>query len=161
MPARRNRRSRRRLLGVAVLALLGLAGLVVAGREAWWRETERSLRPADTTDESLVVPPGASAEWMARQLQALGFVRHPLVFRVYVESRGVGTGLRAGEYALVTLHRPANVDDPGALAPLLAAIGEIAQVCPVVLPAHPRAARQLEDISPQVQVIPPAGYRGG
>jgi UDP-N-acetylglucosamine 2-epimerase (non-hydrolysing) len=67
-------------------------------------------------------------------------------------------GLRAGEYALVTLHRPANVDDPGALAPLLAAIGEIAQVCPVVLPAHPRAARQLGDISAQVQVIPPAGY---
>ena len=69
-----------------------------------------------------------------------------------------GLGLRAGEYALVTLHRPANVDDPGALAPLLAAIAEIAQVCPVVLPAHPRAARQLGDLSGQVQVIPPAGY---
>jgi UDP-N-acetylglucosamine 2-epimerase (non-hydrolysing) len=67
-------------------------------------------------------------------------------------------GLRAGEYALVTLHRPANVDDPGALAPLLAALGELARVCPVVLPAHPRAAGQLRDISPRVQVIPPAGY---
>ena len=54
-----------------------------------------------------------------------------------------GLGLRAGEYALVTLHRPANVDDPGALAALLAALGEIARICPVVLPAHPRAARQL------------------
>ncbi len=28
----------------------------------------------------------------------------------------------------------------------------------MVLPAHPRVAGQLRDISPQVQVIPPAGY---
>ena len=100
MPARRNRRSRRRFLGVAVLALLGLVGLVIAGRDAWRHETESPLRSADATDELLVVPPGASAEWMARQLQALGFVRHPLVFRIYVHNRGVGTSLRAGEYAL-------------------------------------------------------------
>ena len=60
-----------------------------------------------------------------------------------------GLGLRAGEYALVTLHRPANVDDPGALAPLLAAIGEIARFCPVVLPAHPRAGRPARGTSPR------------
>lgn len=67
-------------------------------------------------------------------------------------------GLRPGEYALVTLHRPANVDDPGALRALLSALGDLARVCPVVLPAHPRAAGQLREISPRVQVIPPAGY---
>ena len=67
-------------------------------------------------------------------------------------------GLRAGGYALVTLHRPGNVDDPGVLNPLLAALGELARACPVVLPAHPRVAAQLRDISPRVQVIPPAGY---
>ena len=67
-------------------------------------------------------------------------------------------GLQAGEYALVTLHRPANVDDPGALTPLLAALGELARVCPVVLPAHPRAAARLRGIPSQVRVIPPAGY---
>ena len=65
-----------------------------------------------------------------------------------------------GEYALVTLHRPANVDDPAALAALLAALGEIAARCPVVLPAHPRAAGRLTEagISSRIQVIPPAGY---
>jgi UDP-N-acetylglucosamine 2-epimerase (non-hydrolysing) len=69
-------------------------------------------------------------------------------------------GLRRGGYALVTLHRPANVDDPGALAALLAALGEIAERCPVVLPAHPRAAGRLAEagISSRIQVIPPAGY---
>ncbi len=69
-------------------------------------------------------------------------------------------GLRRGGYALVTLHRPANVDDPAALAALLAALGEIAERCPVVLPAHPRAAGRLAEagISSRIQVIPPAGY---
>jgi UDP-N-acetylglucosamine 2-epimerase (non-hydrolysing) len=69
-------------------------------------------------------------------------------------------GLTAGEYGLVTLHRPANVDDPEVLAPLLAALEEVAQHCPLVLPAHPRAAKQLRDggMSGRVQIIPPAGY---
>ena len=69
-------------------------------------------------------------------------------------------GLTRGEYALVTLHRPANVDDPGALAALLTALGEIAARCPVVLPAHPRARAgwPRPGISSRIQVIPPAGY---
>jgi UPF0755 protein len=48
------------------------------------------------------VPPGASAEWIARQLHAQGFVRHPLVFRVLVYLRGDSASLRAGEYALAS-----------------------------------------------------------
>ena len=56
-------------------------------------------------------------------------------------ARGSGAlarlGLERGGYALVTLHRPANVDDPGALAALLSALGEIARTCPVVLPGPP------------------------
>ena len=69
-------------------------------------------------------------------------------------------GLSSGGYALVTLHRPANVDDPGALATLLSALDEVAQACPIVLPAHPRAAGQLREygLSQRVQIIPPAGY---
>jgi UDP-N-acetylglucosamine 2-epimerase (non-hydrolysing) len=69
-------------------------------------------------------------------------------------------GLSGGSYALVTLHRPANVDDPAALSALLTALGEIAARCPVVLPAHPRAAGRLAEagLSSRIQVIPPAGY---
>jgi UDP-N-acetylglucosamine 2-epimerase (non-hydrolysing) len=69
-------------------------------------------------------------------------------------------GLQPGEYALVTMHRPANVDDPAALSGLLSALDEVARACPLVLPAHPRAAQQLQKagISDRVQVIPPAGY---
>src|SRR5450755_2613272 len=53
-----------------------------------------------------------------------------------------GLGLRPGQYGLVTLHRPANVDGP------------------LVLPAHPRAADRLRGagLPAGVRIIPPAGY---
>jgi len=69
-------------------------------------------------------------------------------------------GLEPRGYGLATLHRPANVDDPAVLATLLPALDEVARMCPLVLPAHPRAAQRLRDadLSRRVRVIPPAGY---
>jgi UDP-N-acetylglucosamine 2-epimerase (non-hydrolysing) len=69
-------------------------------------------------------------------------------------------GLEPGGYGLATLHRPANVDDPAVLATLLLALEDVARMCPLVLPTHPRAARRLRSagISERVRVIPPAGY---
>ena len=69
-------------------------------------------------------------------------------------------GLEPGQYGLATLHRPANVDDPAILAALLSALGDVARLCPIVLPAHPRAAERLRDagLAGRVRVIPPAGY---
>ncbi|WP_042364340.1 non-hydrolyzing UDP-N-acetylglucosamine 2-epimerase [Streptacidiphilus neutrinimicus] len=68
--------------------------------------------------------------------------------------------LRRGEYGLVTLHRPANVDDPAVLGGMLKALGEIARRCPLLLPAHPRAADKLTALGvPEgVRLVPPAGY---
>ncbi|WP_043672129.1 non-hydrolyzing UDP-N-acetylglucosamine 2-epimerase [Streptomyces xylophagus] len=69
-------------------------------------------------------------------------------------------GLTKGEFGLVTLHRPANVDDPEVLTGLLKALGEIAGRCPLVLPVHPRAAGKLADIGVPggIRLVPPAGY---
>jgi UDP-N-acetylglucosamine 2-epimerase (non-hydrolysing) len=68
--------------------------------------------------------------------------------------------LRPGGYGLVTLHRPANVDDPAVLAGMLKALGEVARRCPLLLPAHPRAADRLTALGvPEgVRLVPPAGY---
>ena len=41
-------------------------------------------------------------------------------------------------FALVTLHRPSNVDDPRQLATILGALREVARELPVLFPAHPR-----------------------
>ena len=69
-------------------------------------------------------------------------------------------GLRPGQYGLVTLHRPANVDDPAVLGTLLPALAEISLSCPLVLPAHPRAGGRLHSagLPAGVRIIPPAGY---
>ncbi|MFG3200936.1 non-hydrolyzing UDP-N-acetylglucosamine 2-epimerase [Streptomyces sp. NPDC048192] len=69
-------------------------------------------------------------------------------------------GLTRGGYGLVTLHRPANVDDPEVLAGLLKALGEIAGRCPLLLPVHPRASKRLTEIGVPggVRLVPPAGY---
>lgn len=74
-------------------------------------------------------------------------------------------GLSAGEYGLVTLHREANVDRPAVLAGLLRALDEVAGLCPLVLPAHPRLASRLAPAGHEagreagrVRVIPAVGY---
>jgi UDP-N-acetylglucosamine 2-epimerase (non-hydrolysing) len=53
-------------------------------------------------------------------------------------------GLSEKPYAVLTLHRPANVDDPEQLRRTLEAVAEVAQRIPVVFPAHPRTARNIE-----------------
>jgi UDP-N-acetylglucosamine 2-epimerase (non-hydrolysing) len=52
-------------------------------------------------------------------------------------------GLAPRGYALATLHRPSNVDDPARLAALVALLAEIAARLPVVFPVHPRTHRTL------------------
>jgi UDP-N-acetylglucosamine 2-epimerase (non-hydrolysing) len=52
-------------------------------------------------------------------------------------------GLLPGEYFVVTLHRPANVDAGSGFAKLLAAIGDGTRGHTVVFPVHPRTAKTL------------------
>jgi UDP-N-acetylglucosamine 2-epimerase (non-hydrolysing) len=51
--------------------------------------------------------------------------------------------LQPGNYFVMTLHRPANVDDPAGFARLIAAVGEATRGLPVVFPVHPRTAKTL------------------
>ncbi|MDW3176724.1 MAG: UDP-N-acetylglucosamine 2-epimerase (non-hydrolyzing) [Acidimicrobiia bacterium] len=69
-------------------------------------------------------------------------------------------GLTRKGFGLVTLHRPANVDDPAELAQLLNALGTIAAECPLVFPVHPRTLNQLEgvDIPVGIKITEPFGY---
>jgi UDP-N-acetylglucosamine 2-epimerase (non-hydrolysing) len=54
-------------------------------------------------------------------------------------------GVREREYALVTIHRPSNVDEPGRLTAVMAALGSVARAMPVVFPMHPRTSRRLTE----------------
>ena len=52
--------------------------------------------------------------------------------------------LAGREYALMTMHRPSNVDDPRILKGLLEVTAELAKKIPVVFPAHPRTRKAME-----------------
>jgi UDP-N-acetylglucosamine 2-epimerase (non-hydrolysing) len=71
-------------------------------------------------------------------------------------------GLRRGRYLLVTLHRPALVDDADQLALTLMALERIASRMPVVFPMHPRTRRRLENLrlrTTRITIIEPLAYR--
>jgi UDP-N-acetylglucosamine 2-epimerase (non-hydrolysing) len=55
-------------------------------------------------------------------------------------------GLAPGNYIVVTLHRPANVDGAAELARLLGAILEGTRGMPVVFPVHPRTAKTIKSL---------------
>jgi UDP-N-acetylglucosamine 2-epimerase (non-hydrolysing) len=70
-----------------------------------------------------------------------------------------------GRYALLTLHRPSNVDDPVVLSALLDAIAGISARLPVVFPIHPRTRARMDAVAggalfelPGMLAIPPVGY---
>lgn len=68
-------------------------------------------------------------------------------------------GLRPGGYALVTLHRPATVDDPAVLGPVLDALEQIAGEVPVVFPVHPRTRAALAGREcTSLRLVEPVGY---
>jgi len=75
-------------------------------------------------------------------------------------------GLEPGGYGLVTLHRPANVDDPDVLGGIVEAFLRVAKALPLVFPVHPRTVKMLKasglytplESEPGVRLIEPLGY---
>ena len=71
-------------------------------------------------------------------------------------------GVRGTPYGVVTLHRPANVDEPEALREILGALGEIAATLPLLWPVHPRTRARLEGGSVPlpggIRLLEPLGY---
>ena len=83
----------------------------------------------------------------------------------------------AKPYAILTLHRPANVDDPETLIKMLDAFLRISRDMPLVFPAHPRTLKQIQeadlgdyfvdhfvdrpepwDSRVRIRLLPPLGY---
>jgi UDP-N-acetylglucosamine 2-epimerase (non-hydrolysing) len=64
-------------------------------------------------------------------------------------------------YALVTLHRPANVDDGVILKRILQSLLDVSQDLSVIFPAHPRTRKRIADFglhSEQLQILDPLSY---
>lgn len=83
----------------------------------------------------------------------------------------VGASTAARPFAMVTLHRPSNVDDAERLTAIAGVLAEIARRVPVLFPAHPRTAERLRELGLSagfsdswdrarrgVRLVPPLGY---
>ena len=71
----------------------------------------------------------------------------------------------ADSYALVTMHRPSNVDVPDVLKSLLTCLADISEQTPIVFPIHPRTKSRVEQFGlselinrPNIHLLPPQGY---
>jgi UDP-N-acetylglucosamine 2-epimerase (non-hydrolysing) len=71
-------------------------------------------------------------------------------------------GLQRRGYALLTLHRPSNVDDPRQLRQLFGVLEEIHEKVPIVFPVHPRTAAAIQNLfggeEPALRLVEPLGY---
>ena len=90
------------------------------------------------------------------------------MLREKIESSEAQTelGLETGTYALVTLHRPSNVDSLESLAPIVDALSDVSSQLPVVFVAHPRTIAGLKkfgldkklDEAPAITLLEPLPY---
>lgn len=74
-------------------------------------------------------------------------------------------GCKSGDYGLVTLHRPSNVDDKASLGLLCEHLVTISEKIPLIFPVHPRTAGKLKehgitalDEAGQIHLTTPLGY---
>ena len=92
----------------------------------------------------------------------------PLAMERWQNGRYVMDGLTVDQdrYALVTLHRPSNVDEPVMLAEIMAALTDISREVAVIFPIHPRTRQRLRDLNllgpksanQNLRFIDPIGY---
>lgn len=74
--------------------------------------------------------------------------------------------VESGNYAVVTLHRPSNVDTETALEGLVDVLVKTAVKMPIVFPIHPRTQQRLREFglmnglesSPNIRILGPLGY---
>lgn len=69
--------------------------------------------------------------------------------------------LKEKEYLMLTLHRPANVDEAGKLKTLMTEIVDNVQGLPVVFPIHPRTAKIFSELGIEADnlfIVDPMGY---
>ena len=69
-------------------------------------------------------------------------------------------GLNRDGYAVLTLHRPSNVDCGATLTGIFDAINDVAEKIAIVFPAHPRTVKKLSAVRlhPSIRVVEPMSY---
>jgi UDP-N-acetylglucosamine 2-epimerase (non-hydrolysing) len=157
-------------------------GVRVAHVEAGLRSRDRTM-PEEInrllTDQisDLLLTPSADADENLRD-EGIPSERIRLVGNVMIDSlfgqlrRAQESAVReelgvAGlDYAVLTLHRPSNVDDPQTFARILGALEELSHKLPVIFPVHPRTRARITEFglaertkrARNLRLVEPLGY---
>jgi UDP-N-acetylglucosamine 2-epimerase (non-hydrolysing) len=143
-------------------------------RSGDWRMPEEVNRVlTDRLSDLLLIPshdagPNLRAEGIpAERIVFVGNVMIDALYAQLERARQLNVlerlGLQREDYAVATLHRPSNVDDPESLHAVLSALAEVAQEIPVVFPVHPRTRKnavrfELEHLLDPLLALEPVGY---
>ena len=101
------------------------------------------------------------------RVKLVGNVMVDTLFRLRPKARKRGMpaelGVAGAPFAVVTLHRPSNVDSRDVLAELLEGLGDVANAMPVVFPIHPRTRKRIEEFGLEglvkgIRLLDPLGY---
>lgn len=81
----------------------------------------------------------------AERIHCVGNVMIDTLVRLLPQARLPEAPLQK-TFALVTLHRPSNVDEPEALLRILKTLEQLSDRCQMVFPVHPRTRKRMEDL---------------
>jgi UDP-N-acetylglucosamine 2-epimerase (non-hydrolysing) len=107
-----------------------------------------------------------SAEGIADGVELVGNTMIDSLFRILGDTDRPAAldaaEVQSRSFVLVTLHRPALVDDRGRLGEVIEVLGEVSRTAPVLFPAHPRTVANLEqwglELPELVRIAPPLDY---
>lgn len=156
--------------------------LPVAHVEAGLRSFDRSMPEeinrivTDSLSDMLLVSEPVGAENLRQEghssdrIHLVGNVMIDTLLEQVKEARSrsllANLGLQSGSYCVVTLHRPANVDDKVVLTGLMRVLAQCSERIPIVFPIHPRTRARMEafgllggnDQPANIQFLDPLGY---
>lgn len=162
---------------IAAALVASKTGLAVAHVEAGLRSFDDTMpeeinrRVTDMLSELLFVtsPEGiTNLERTGVPPERIHFVGNPMIDTLLANlERFDAAAMRRrldlpDRYAVATMHRPANVDDPSKAGRVVAMLRGVAELMPLVVPLHPRGRPILEAAGlvsdDRVRVIEPLGY---
>lgn len=159
---------------VAAALVAAKLGVKVGHVEAGLRSRDRRMPEelnrlvTDQLSDYLFTPSADADENLAREgidavkIHLVGNLMIDTLVRL-LEFASPSTLVEKGErYALVTLHRPSNVDKPEMLGQVFAALEEISRDLKVIFPIHPRTRARLESagfaMNGTIKLTEPLGY---
>jgi UDP-N-acetylglucosamine 2-epimerase (non-hydrolysing) len=143
---------------VAVALVCSKLMIPVAHVEAGLRSFDRTMPEevnrvvTDHLCDLLLTPSADANENLLREgigehrIRLVGNVMIDTLTRLLPQARSMLPSDLPPRFALVTMHRPTNVDDPTFLRELLLTLYDIGHQLPVVFPMHPRTRRRAEDV---------------